>query len=76
MAYHSVPLQSQSQSRGEQEAGDRDRDGDGDASSLVHVRDMLQEVKLMHLHPSGAFGETSGHSPPDCLVYQVEAIYI
>mmetsp|Transcript_1319 Transcript_1319/g.2586 ORF Transcript_1319/g.2586 Transcript_1319/m.2586 type:complete len:241 (-) Transcript_1319:157-879(-) len=61
MAYHSVPL------KVNDSGWDADDDGD---ESVVHLRDMLEEVKLMHLHPTAAFGGTTGNNPPDWLVYQ------
>lgn len=37
---------------------------------LYTLRDMLEEVKLLHLHPTASLGGSSGNAAPDCLVYQ------
>lgn len=68
MAFHSLPLLTRESGL----AGSAGEGGVGeDDPSLRHVRDMLGEVKLLHLHPTAAFGGTSGHSAPDCVLYQV-----
>lgn len=64
MAYHSVPMKLNV-------GGDAMNASDEVDESVIHLRDMLEEVKLLHLHPTAAFGGTSGNNPPDCLVYQV-----
>ena len=45
---------------------------DEDYASLYHLKDMLEEVKLLHLHPTAAFGGDSGNDIPDFVVYQVK----
>jgi hypothetical protein len=34
------------------------------------LQDMLEDVKLLHLHPTSGFGE-EGTRPPEYVVYQV-----
>ena len=68
MAYHSVPMKSKQCEWTGAGSGSR---AEGVDESVAHLKDMLEEVKLMHLHPTAAFGGETGHSTPDCLVYQV-----
>ena len=69
VAYHSVPLWPEASRGGG--GGPAGEEGGG----LEHLRDMLQEVQLLHLHPTAAFSPSSSScaasASPDCLLYQV-----